>query len=80
MSSNTTPGTDRDGHALRVRPTTGHQSGAPVRHFDQLPERAQQLLAERDGQGTVPVAPETAALFSDEPVVVCSEYLRIERA
>jgi hypothetical protein len=51
---------------------------APVRHFDEFPDHAQQLLAHHDERGTVAVTPETAALFADEPVVVFSEYLRVE--
>ncbi|WP_137284925.1 hypothetical protein [Halorussus salinisoli] len=80
MSSNTTSGTDSDWRTLRLRPTATVPAGAPVRHFDELPERAQQLLAEYDGRGTVAVTPEIATLFADEPVVVFSEYLRVELA
>lgn len=80
MSSNTTPGPKTDGRTLRIRSTADAPPGAPVRHFDELPERAQQLLAEYDEQGRVVVTPEMASLFADEPVVVFSEYLRVELA
>ena len=80
MSSNTTSGTDRDGRTLRIRPTSAAPPCAPVRHFDELPEHAQQLLADHDERGTVAVTPEMAALFADEPVIVFSEYLRVELA
>ncbi|USZ67554.1 hypothetical protein NGM10_12555 [Halorussus salilacus] len=73
-------GTDGDARTLRVHPTTAAPPGTPVRHFDELPERAQQLLAERPDRGTVAVSPELAATFANEPVVVFSEYLRVERA
>ncbi|WP_157971689.1 hypothetical protein [Halorussus litoreus] len=78
MHSNTTSRTDGDGRTLRVRPTESAPSGAPVRHFDELPEPAQQLVADYDGRASVAVTPETAALFADEPVVVFSEYLQFE--
>ena len=78
MSSNTISGTERDGRSVRVRPTTTLPAGAPVRHFDELPEEVQQLLADRDGGGTVAVTPEIATALADEPVVVFSEYLRVE--
>jgi hypothetical protein len=80
MSSNTTAGADRDGRTLCIRPASATPPRAPVRHFDELPERAQQLLADHDGRGTVAVTPEIASLFADEPVVVFSEYLRVELA
>ncbi|WP_135828288.1 hypothetical protein [Halorussus halobius] len=76
MSSNTTPGTH--GRTLRVRRRTDAPAHAPVRHFDELPERAQQLLADLDHPGTVAVTPETASAFAEEPVVVFSEYLHVE--
>jgi hypothetical protein len=80
MSSNTTSRADRDGRTLRVRPTTDLPPGTPVHHFDELPEQAQQIIAEYDGRSSVVVTPELAALFDDEPVVVFSEYLRVELA
>ncbi len=80
MSSNTTPRTERDGRTLRVRRTTTVPAGTPVRHFDELPDRAQQLLAEYDERATIAVTPEIASVFADEPVVVFSEYLRVELA
>ncbi|WP_276298849.1 hypothetical protein [Halorussus lipolyticus] len=55
-------------------------AGTPVRHFDELPDRAQQLLAEYDERATIAVTPEIASVFADEPVVVFSEYLRVELA
>ena len=80
MSSKTTSRADADAHALRVRPTSAAPPGVAVRHFDELPEGAQELLADRDGRGTVAVSPELASVFADEPVVVFSEYLRVELA
>ena len=80
MSSNTTPRPERDGRTLRVRPTTTVPPGTPVRHFDELPDHAQQLLAEADKRARITVTPEIASLFADEPVVVFSEYLRVELA
>ena len=80
MSSNTTSGTDRDARTLRVRPTAAAPPGAPVRHFDELPERAQELLADYSDMGSVAVTPEIASVFADEPVVVFSEYLQVELA
>jgi len=76
MATNTTSGSDA--RTLRVRPTDDVPPDRPVRHFDELPERAQQLLAERDDCGCLAVAPELASAFADEPVVVFSEYLSIE--
>jgi hypothetical protein len=80
MSSNTTSGTDSDWRTLRVRPTKTPPPGAPVRHFDELSERAQQLIADTDGRADVTVTSDVAALFADEPVVVFSEYLQVELA
>ena len=80
MSSNTTPLTERDGRTLHVRPTTTVPPDTPVRHFDELPARAQQLLAEYDERARIVVTPEVASLFADEPVVVFSEYLQVELA
>ena len=80
MSSNTTSGADSDGRTLCLRPAETAPASGPVRHFDELPEQAQQLFADYDGRATVAVTPELAALFADEPVVVFSEYLRVELA
>ncbi|WP_132059615.1 hypothetical protein [Halorussus amylolyticus] len=80
MSLNTTSGADGNARTLRVRRTSHAAPGRPVRHFDELPERAQQLLAERNGRGTHVVSPELASVFADEPVVVFSEYLQIDLA
>ncbi|MFC4447745.1 hypothetical protein [Halorussus aquaticus] len=80
MSSNTTSGAEGDGRTLHLRPTTTVPSGAPVRHFDELPETAKQFVAEYDDRTTVTVTPELATEFADEPVVVFSEYLRVELA
>ncbi|NHN59742.1 MULTISPECIES: hypothetical protein [Halorussus] len=80
MSLDTTSGTDSDGCTLHLRPTTGVSPGTPVRHFDELSDRAQQLLAETDDRTHVAVTPDLAAEFADEPVVVFSEYLRVELA
>ena len=80
MSLNTTSGADGDGRSLRLRPTTTVSSGTPVRHFDELSDRAQQLLAETDDRTNVAVTPDLAAEFADEPVVVFSEYLKVELA
>ena len=80
MSSNTTSRTESDGCTLCVRPTETAPHGVPVRHFDELPERAQQLLVDHGARANVAVTPEEAALFADEPVVVFSEYLRVELA
>ena len=76
MSSNTTSGAD--GRTLRVRRRTDVPAHAPVRHFDELSDRGQQLLADLDDGGTVAVTPETASAFAEEPVVVFSEYLHVE--
>jgi hypothetical protein len=78
MSSNTISGTDSDGRTVRVRPATTLPAGAPVRHFDELSEEVQQLLADHDGSGSAAVTPEVATELADEPVVVFSGYLRIE--
>jgi hypothetical protein len=78
MSSNTISGTESDGRAVRVRLATTLPAGAPVRHFDELPEEVQQLLADRDGGDAVTVTPEIATALADEPVIVFSEYLRVE--
>ncbi|UPW01112.1 hypothetical protein M0R88_03180 [Halorussus gelatinilyticus] len=80
MSSNTISGTDSDGRTVRVRPATALPADTPVRHYDELSEEVQQLLAEHDGGGSVAVTPEVAAELADEPVVVFSEYLRVELA
>ncbi|WP_135806686.1 hypothetical protein [Halorussus marinus] len=78
MATNTTSGSDA--RTLRVRPIDDVPPDRPVWHFDELPERAQQLLAERDDRGCVAVTPDLASAFADEPVVVFSEYLLIESA
>ena len=80
MSLNTTSSADGKGRTLQVRPTDDVPAGAPVIHFDELPETAQQLLAERERGGTVLVAPELESLFPTDAVVVFSEYLRVEAA
>ena len=78
MSSNTTPRAESDGRTLCVRPTTTVPPGTPVRHFDELPDQAQQFLIESDERATSVVTPEVASLFADEPVVVFSDYLQVE--
>lgn len=80
MSLNTTSGVDEEGRTLRVRPLNTVPPGVPVRHFDQLPERGQQLLADHGSEASIVVAPDVATAFADEPVVVFSRYLRVEVA
>ena len=80
MSSNTTPGVDGEGRTLRVRPLNTVPPGVSVRHFDQLPERAQQLLADHEDERSIVVAPDVASAFADEPAVVFTRYLRVEVA
>lgn len=80
MSSNTTSGADADGRLLTIRPSTSAPTTGPVRHFDELPERAQELVAKYEKQGSIRVTPEVASLFADEPVIVFSEYLQVDLA
>lgn len=80
MSLDTTSGVDEEGRTLRVRPLNTVPAGVSVRHFDQLPERAQQLLADHGAKASIVVGPDVAATFADEPVVVFSRYLRVEVA
>ncbi|UPV75037.1 hypothetical protein M0R89_02970 [Halorussus limi] len=78
MASNTISGTESDGRTVRVRPATTLPASAPVRHFDELSEEVQQLLADHRDGGSVAVTPEVASELADEPSVVFSEYLRVE--
>ncbi|WP_158055759.1 hypothetical protein [Halorussus halophilus] len=78
MSSNTTSRADGKSGTLQVRPTNTVPAGVPVIHYDELPEPAQQLLAEREHGTSITVTPELQSLFPDDSVVVFSEYLRVE--
>ncbi|MFC4550888.1 MULTISPECIES: hypothetical protein [Halorussus] len=80
MASNTTSGADGECRTLSVRPIETVPPGVPVCHYDELPESAQRLLAECGRRASVVVPPSVAAAFANEPVVVFSEYLRVELA
>ncbi|WP_327052153.1 hypothetical protein [Halomicrococcus gelatinilyticus] len=78
-TSSESPST-REGAAIEVRRTRTVPPKARVRHFDELGERTQQVLAELDGdRSVVPVAEEVAEEVVDDVVVVFTGYYRITR-
>jgi hypothetical protein len=69
-----------DGTTVEVRRTTTVPPNVSVRHFDELDERVQQLLAEFDGDRTrVPVPDTVAETMVDDVVVVFTGYYRLKR-
>jgi hypothetical protein len=84
MATNTRTGGEtpsaREGTAIEVRRIRTVPPNASVRHFDELEERTQQVLAELDGdRSLVPVAEEVAEGMVDDVVVVFTGYYRITR-
>jgi hypothetical protein len=49
-----------------------------VRHFDELDERTQQVLADLDGEGALVHVPESGADDVGDGVVVFTEYYRVD--